>query len=614
MNDTYQYSEKRLTQSMAQELIQELFAGQTVALQEIRTQVDARHIGRGGLLSNYKRSHPVSDALSKMKRLGLAENPEHRVWSIFSTESSETEAAEGQTRIRTLEDFLKWAQKFDRGEYVFRGVSSEKYGIQASAFRRPKKDRDFEKFLQVNRDLIRDARLRGYDQKDGRELKELEILAELQHFGAATCLIDFTYNAQVALRFTCEEDAKQAQDCNASKDQKNQKNLKTPRNGKVFAVRNKPPAFKEITPDLLKEKIDFFLQGGKSPQLYCWQPRQQNNRIIAQQSIFLFGRYEFCESDSCVIDGKNKEDIRNTLQQASGITEDSLFPDFEGFAHVRREETPYTELTASEYKERGFWAYDRASNRRDYEDAISDFDMAIDLQPSDAITHYLRGSANRKLEQYDEARADYDTAIDLDSDYVDAYRDRGSLNYQLQQYDEALEDFNMAIDLDSYDAGAYSGSGLTKYQMGLYDEALEDFNEAIDLDPNSSDNYNYRGIVKVQLRRIKDALEDFDKATHLEPNNVVAYFNRGLLKSRTFQHRPAILDFDEVIRLDANNADAYYHRAGSKLRLDLLESAKEDLLTAMPLAVSTGDERLLKDINQMLDEINFHISRGSQDE
>ena len=78
-----------LTQKIAQKLIQELFAGQTVELQEIRARVDAVHMERGGLPSNYKRSHPVSDALSKMKRLGLAENPQRVVcWSILSEESS----------------------------------------------------------------------------------------------------------------------------------------------------------------------------------------------------------------------------------------------------------------------------------------------------------------------------------------------------------------------------------------------------------------------------------------------------------------------------------------------------------------------------------------------
>ncbi|MDE0482356.1 MAG: FRG domain-containing protein [Candidatus Poribacteria bacterium] len=108
----------------------------------------------------------------------------------------------------------------------------------------------------------------------------MEILAELQHLGAATCLIDFSHSAQIALWFACLIDSDTSQDT-------------TQPNGKVFAIHNQPPRFKEISPKLLNQDIDFFLKDSNESQLYQWQPRHQNNRIIMQQSIFLFGNFEF---------------------------------------------------------------------------------------------------------------------------------------------------------------------------------------------------------------------------------------------------------------------------------------------------------------------------------
>ena len=52
---------------------------------------------------------------------------------------------------------------------------------------------------------------------------------------------------------------------------------KLPQMVKVFAVRNNPPKFKEITPALLEEDIDYFLKDGEEAQLYHW-PR--GSRII----------------------------------------------------------------------------------------------------------------------------------------------------------------------------------------------------------------------------------------------------------------------------------------------------------------------------------------------
>ena len=55
------------------------------------------------------------------------------------------------------------------------------------------------KLLKINEEMIKNARLQGHGEKDGQRFSDLELLAELQHYGAATCLIDFTYSAQVAL-------------------------------------------------------------------------------------------------------------------------------------------------------------------------------------------------------------------------------------------------------------------------------------------------------------------------------------------------------------------------------------------------------------------------------
>ena len=292
MNDQYEYVGKTLTPKIAQELIIELLGGATVQKQGIVRTVDEAHTERGGQLPTVGASRPVTHALSRMKQSGFAENPEHGVWVILPY-------------IKTLNGFLNWASQFDSdedvtGRYLFRGVSSVDYKIDASAYRRLKKGRvsdarqdgDFEKFVQINRELIGDARFRGHDYKNGRRLEDLEILAEFQHYGAATCLMDFSYNALVALWFACKKSSK-----DASKD------------GKVVAVQPSDSSFTEFAPGVsvitlesLEKKVDDFFrdsEGNVREKLHQWQPRHQNNRIIAQQSIFLFGVLEMNPEYKC---------------------------------------------------------------------------------------------------------------------------------------------------------------------------------------------------------------------------------------------------------------------------------------------------------------------------
>ena len=184
---------------------------------------------------------------------------------------------EGQMRITTLDGFMEWTAQFNHGAHLFRGIPKAEYEMSASAYRRLKRtengdesmDVKFEKFLQINRGLIRDVRLRGHDQKNGRALKDLEILAELQHFRAATCLIDFTYNAQVALWFACEQVSENWSKESCASEQESEK---PPKDGKVVAVQtDRGDKFRDITLELLEKEIDYFFlgsEGGIPQHLY----------------------------------------------------------------------------------------------------------------------------------------------------------------------------------------------------------------------------------------------------------------------------------------------------------------------------------------------------------
>ena len=556
MNEQYQYSGERLTPKMAQELIIELLEGEILQRRELIRRVDEAHEGRGGYLATDRSQHPVVDALARMKELGLVESPKRGFWSIPSKETP---------KIETLDAFTEWARKFESGKYVFRGVPNAKYGIQASAFRRPEeKKRDFEKFLQINQDLIREARLRGYDSKDGRELKELEILADLQHFGAATCLIDFSHSAQIALWFACDRDHKNPED---SPD------------GKVFAVSNQPPKFREITPTLLTEDIGYFLKDGEEPQLYHWQPRQQNHRIIAQQSIFLFGNYEFVADDVCIISEDCKENILSELQKVSGITKDRMFPDFEGFAVVRSEEVPYTELTPSEFKQRGFLAYERG----DYRGAISDFDRVLNLNSTDHEAYSLRGNAKSQLSLYPEAVDDYTDAIKLKPDEPDYHFELGMARYDMKHFDKAKESFGNAIDLNPDNGSYHRMKGRACYGTEEYEEAIDCFNRAINLESNisvSADTYYWRGMVKYNDTRYPEAIDDFTLA----------------------------------ISRKSQDPNFYYWRGTAKRWIENFEEAIDDLQTALTLAEEIKDVTLIDRITQelMITEITQRTQRRKQ--
>ena len=351
------------------------------------------------------------------------------------------------TQVKTVSEFMGWAAQFNQGRYLFRGVTNKDYNISASAYRRLKNTQDsgenrsveFEKFVQINRGLIRDVRLRDLDWKNGRKLRDLEILAELQHFRAATCLIDFTYNALIALWFTCDQNSQDASEC-----------------GKVVAVQTgQGHQFRDVTLELLEKDIDYFFLGneGEVPQqLYKWQPPHQNSRIAAQQSIFLFGAAGINPDQGCIILGNGKKEIRESLEKVYGITEAMLFPDFEGFARQHNQDIPYTQLAASQYRDLGHQKMKEGKT----EETVAAFTEAIKIDPGESSDYQNRGAARemllsqsgaRDIKQYKGVLADYTEAINLDSNAPVSYYQRGILTAKVGRTHEAVLDLEKALQI-----------------------------------------------------------------------------------------------------------------------------------------------------------------------
>ncbi len=414
------------------------------------------------------------------------------------------------TRISSLSEFIEWVNQLGSERYLFRGVPNAEYKIQASVYRRLKKEvRNSERFLQINKDLITEARLRGHGEKNGRKLEDLEILAQLQHFGAATCLIDFTRNAQIALYFACEKDPKWEKGSQGSE--------KAP-DGKVYAVRNELLSFRKVTPDLLNEKIDYFFPRfqpyGRDPQLYFWEPGYQNNRIIAQQSIFIFGSYEFDENGACIIEESCKEDVLIALEQVSGITQAMLFPDFDGFARLHREDTLYEELGASDYSNRAMQAHQAAQ----YEEVIANYDKAIELDSQNSDYYEWRGYAKRALGRNDDAIADFNKMVEIDGSPY-AHEVRGKVLLGLKRHQQAIADFSKIIEIAPDVPFGYFRRGNAKYELGQYEEAIADLDMTLQIDPDDVRTRLLRGRAKEHLGDLEAAKGDFQKALTLSSPN-----------------------------------------------------------------------------------------------
>ena len=209
-------------------------------------------------------------------------------------------------------------------------------------------------------------------------------------------------------------------------------------------------------------------------------------------------------------------------------------------------------------------ALNELAEAKDWEALEQAATQFIEDYPDRAEGYFFRGNAKGGLKQYDEAIKDYDKAIELNSEVAVIYNNRGNAKNELDQYIEAIKDFDRAIELDPKHDLAYYNRGNAKDELELHEEAIKDYDKVIESDPNDAAAYYNRGIAKSKLGQYTEAIKDYDKAIELDPNDTAAYNNRGNAKRGLGQHEEAIKDYDRAIELDSKNVD-FYHNRGSTI-------------------------------------------------
>ena len=329
-------------------------------------------------------------------------------------------------KINSLEGFLKAIEGFSKQKtMLFRGQSNSEWKVESSAYRRTEgKD-----VIDYNISLLEKAR--HYKQEIDKDVSDIELLAKLQHQGAATNLIDFTSNALIALWFACED-------------------KKT--DGKVFCLNTaSTDKFLEVSHKDEKKSIGDILnlnirkQENTKPQqtdtvahydnieFGKWKPPLINNRILKQDSIFVFntsGKIDDDEFEKTLLIPKGKKEvIRKQLETLSNLTEETIFPDFQGFAANNGAGNPLSSTdsdSTSQNAEQLFYQGLEADQQGDYDKAIKCYSEAIELNPKLTEAYYNRGNVYNEKGVYDQAIADYSKAIELDPKLTVAYVNRGN--------------------------------------------------------------------------------------------------------------------------------------------------------------------------------------------
>ena len=372
------------------------------------------------------------------------------------------------------------------GTCVYRG-EPECYRVVSSRLYRECSDSANEAFDvgQVEQEMAENARRYTTGADDD------SILTEIQHFGGATNLIDFTDDYLVALFFASVEGDR--------------------KDGRVV------------------------LHWPESDTVV--RPKQTINRVVSQKSVFVRPRRGFIVPDArdetVVVPGDLKASLLSFLERFHGISEKTVYNDIHGFI---RHQTPSRCRYAQAF---------RASLARPQRGTVRNLRRCLEARDIDIELASMRHAYHQKGMVYKDGKTSEfwiselhimpvgptivhhfelkaKEVVDLFTYLIEkkqvakgvakSYCQRGEAHLYQGSTDLAMRDFDAALDRDAKMSEAYHGRGNAYRQQGSADRAMADWEEALLLKLDLPAALIDRGNAYREGGALEEAMRDFDAA------------------------------------------------------------------------------------------------------
>lgn len=224
-----------------------------------------------------------------------------------------------------------------------------------------------------------------------------------------------------------------------------------------------------------------------------------------------------------------------------------------------------------------WWRGSQNFRDRRHQDALSDFDEAIRLNPKMAVAYRSRGLVWVERKDAEKALADFAQAIKIDPKDDRAFAERGKFQYSRNDMKSAIADYDFAIRINPKIVAYWIARGLARRSDKDIVGSISDFSEAIKLDPRSALSWFYRGESKdaQNIAQADEAIADLSRAIQLDSTEAYFFSSRGSVFIKRGEFAKAIVDYDAAYRLDPKSNQIRLRRGSALIRLERFDEAIE---------------------------------------
>jgi putative GTP pyrophosphokinase len=177
--------------------------------------------------------------------------------------------------------------------------------------------------------------------------------------------------------------------------------------------------------------------------------------------------------------GKRRDSFFKKIEEST----DALI--FEDIPAVDADELPLPQFSTNESIDELLLNALYAHNKNKFDEAIAFYTQILDLQPKADIASLIykhRGMAFFARSHYNEAITDFVKALELDPGSYKAAYYQGIVSAVLRQYSQSVDAFNRSLEINPYQPYCLYRRGQAFYHLEDYPQALADCEAALALE------------------------------------------------------------------------------------------------------------------------------------
>lgn len=218
-----------------------------------------------------------------------------------------------------------------------------------------------------------------------------------------------------------------------------------------------------------------------------------------------------------------------------------------------------------------------------YEEALENYNKAIDTEPLDGRAWLNKGSLLVELKNYEEAVKCFDTVIDIAPKMVGggAWGNKAKACMELKDYEKAVVCSDKALEINPNRAGIWNYKACSLWELKRYKEGVECINKAIELEPSEPLLWRNKADALWGMGEYEESVQCCDKALDIEPTNAEVWNIKGLALTKLGKCTEAVKCYEYALKASPEMDEALLNMAKALNELKEYEKALECIDAAL---------------------------------